>query len=95
MSMARDDRTIFTADEAIELLADGEYVHVICNSAAAVLIGADWPRSRVIAAIRESEPEKSGDMACGMGHGLFILHDGRRLFIATKTEPARAERIAS
>jgi hypothetical protein len=83
------DRVLLTDEEAIAMLPDGDTVHTFRQSAAGVLIGADWPRERLIAAIREGQPELSGGAATGMGHGLAVGLVGT-LFVETrKPEGAR------
>jgi hypothetical protein len=75
-------REPLTLDEAVALLPDGDDIHTFRGSGG-IMLGADWDRQTVIAAMAECGVEKSGPMATAMGHGL-VLHDPKPLFIATK-----------
>ncbi len=63
------------------MLPDGDEVHTF-RSAPGMMLGADWDRQTVIAAMAECGVELSGPMATAMGHGL-VLFDPKPLFIAT------------
>ena len=73
------DRCKITADEAIGLLPDGEYLHTtICNG---MWLGADWTRDAVIDHITKAGgAHLAGPMATGSGHGI-CLDPSRRLFV--------------
>ncbi len=70
-------------DEAVQMLPDGECVHTFRNSGF-MMLGADWPRETLIAAMQESQIFVSGDVAQSMNHGIAIKKDGSFLFIETK-----------
>lgn len=74
-----DERTFYTAEEAEAMLPDGEKVHTFRG-----MIGADWPRERIVEVLRKHRPERSGPMARGMGHGLYVCDDLGPLFIQTR-----------
>jgi hypothetical protein len=76
--------------EAIKRIGKGRDIHTMFNPRMNVLIGADWSRQDVIAAMRKHGVEESGPDATDMGHPLVIrrykLPTGQLvpLFIATK-----------
>lgn len=72
-------------DEAVQMLPEGEYVHTFRN-AGFMMLGADWPRDRLMAAMQESQIFVSGDVAQSMNHGIAIKNDGGFLFIETKPD---------
>jgi hypothetical protein len=80
--MSTDVREPLTLDEAVALLPDGDDIHTL-RGGGGMMLGADWSRREVIAAMAECGVEKAGPMATAMGHGL-VLHDPKPLFIATK-----------
>ncbi|MCW5591018.1 MAG: hypothetical protein KIS74_02865 [Burkholderiales bacterium] len=85
MSTAAEDK--LTPEQAIAMLAEGELVHTFINPGVGMLIGADWTREEVIAAINEAgEASLTGSMATSMGHGIAIKHQGRFVFLATRKE---------
>ena len=67
--MADDlDRLVITADEAISLLPEGEYVHNFMQGGMA-LIGCDYERAEAESALRTAiEIEIAGSMARSMKH---------------------------
>lgn len=77
-----DKREPLTLDEAVALLPDGDDIHTFRGSGG-IMLGADWDRQTVIAAMAECGVEKSGPMATAMGHGL-VLFDPKPLFIETR-----------
>ena len=89
------ERKFITADQAIELLPEGEYIHTFRQSGLA-LIGADWLREEIIELIRKSDClELTGERARSMDHGLAIYdHDAKMqsdvLFVETDMERLKA-----
>lgn len=84
-SRAKDERVFLTAEEALAMLPDGEYIHTF-RGGNGMMIGADWTREQIVAAIRETDHrELAGALATAMGHGLVIRSNGT-LFVATKRE---------
>lgn len=81
-----DEKKIITKDEAVSRLQDGEYIHTFVNPGG-MLIGADWPRSKVLEAFSEFQIEETGETAQRMNHGL-AFNDGKRyVFVETKKNP--------
>ena len=89
------EKRYITANEAIALLPEGEYIHTFIESGIA-LIGADWLREEVIDLIGKSDClELTGGMARSMNHGLAIYnHDAKMqsdiLFVETDMEKLQA-----
>lgn len=81
------DRELLSVDEALAMLPAGDDIHTFRNPAGGgMLLGADWSRTEIEKAIRESyRRELAGDLATRMKHGLVIAHDGALLFVATKS----------
>jgi len=75
-------RVKLETDKAIEMLPDGETVHTFRNPGG-MLIGADWDKKEVVAAITKFGAEFAGEQAKAMGHALAI-NDGAWLFVETK-----------
>ena len=73
-------------DQAVALLPDAERIHTF-RGAGPVMIGADWPRDKLLAHIREHGAELSGPGATGMGHGMVLIDDIGLLFIETVSTP--------
>ena len=90
-----DKKKFISADEAIAILPEGEYIHTFRESGLA-LIGADWLREEIIELIRKSDClELTGEGARSMGHGLAIYdHDAKMqsdiLFVETDMEKLQA-----
>lgn len=91
---AAEKKRFITADEAIALLPEGEYIHTFRQSG--VLIGADWLREEVIDLIKKSDClELTGGMARSLDHGLAIYdYDAKLmsdiLFVETDMEKLQA-----
>jgi hypothetical protein len=49
------------------------------------MIGADWPRDEVVKLLRTHKAELAGPMATASGHGIAVLDEEKRLFIATRS----------
>lgn len=88
--MSRKRRYI-TADEAITLLPEKEYIHTFIHTPPA-LVGADWERQDVIDKLKTADKiEIAGEQSRMMGHGLAVYNDDAKylsdvLFIETDTE---------
>jgi hypothetical protein len=82
--MSKPRRKI-TPEEAQELLPDGDVVHTF-RAKDTLLIGADWPKSRILERFKTHGVELSGDNARSMNHGLCSLDDTGWLFIETRRE---------
>jgi len=89
--MASDDKIILTADEAISLLPDGEYVHNYINNVANMFIGCDYTRDDAEKHIRESVAcEIGGPHSKRMNHALIVWSTTTDMsFFAT--DPERVE----
>lgn len=77
-----DERVPLTYDQAIAMLPDAERIHTF-RGTGPVMIGADWPRSTLLDAIREHGAELSGPGATAMGHGMALIDSVGVLFIET------------
>ena len=86
--METEPRELINLESAIARLPEGDEIHTFRQAPCShglVLIGADWPRERLIGAMREAPNiEVSGPHAQAMGHGLAIYAGDDWLFIATK-----------
>lgn len=80
------DRVFLTAEEALAMLPDGEYIHVLDNPHPGVISGADWKRDDVLSLIENNICELAGPMATSMGHGLAVGGDDGVWFVQTKEE---------
>ena len=84
-------RRYITADEAIALLPEKEYIHTFINTPPA-LCGCDWERQDVIDKLKTADKiEIAGEHSRMMGHGLAVYNDDTKLlsdvlFIETDTE---------
>ncbi len=84
-------RRYITADEAIALLPEKEYIHTFINTPPA-LCGADWERQDVIDKLKTADKiEITGEQSRMMGHGLAVYNDDAKylsdvLFIETDNE---------
>ena len=76
--MSENKKTL-TTEEALSMLPEGDSIHTFRYSGM-MMMGADWARSDVEAAIRDHD---CGGVAAGMGHRLYV-HEGRGLFVATR-----------
>ena len=89
----KDEKVRITKTQAIELLLEGETVHIL-RSGSSMLIGCDWSRDGVINAINKHSDtlEIGGDVCKSMGHAL-VLNDGELLFIESdKTKVEQLEK---
>lgn len=78
-----DEREPVNLERALEMIGETERVHTIRNSAIGVMLGADWDRADVIAAIEKFGVELSGPAATSMKHGLVLFDETGPLFIET------------
>lgn len=80
-----DARQTISFDEAVALLPEGDTVHTFVQAAFG-LLGADWPRQKILDALKDAECiDVTGPMAPRMHHGLAIPRKGRGpLFIETR-----------
>ena len=68
-----DEKIILTPDEAISILAGGEYVHNYINNAPGLFIGCDYDRADAEDHIRKSvQCEITGPHCQRMKHGLAV-----------------------
>lgn len=79
------ERKQLTPEQAQELLPDGDTVHTFRNGPG-MLIGADWPKSRILDRFRTHGVELSGQNARTLNHGLVSTDDTGPLFIETRRE---------
>lgn len=71
--MASDDKIILTADEAIGLLPEGEYVHNYINNTPGMFIGCDYERPDAEKHIRNAvQCEIAGPGCKRMKHALAV-----------------------
>ena len=79
------DNVLIDYDTAVSRLADGDDVHTFRQGSIGMLLGADWSRNEILAAMKAA-PEilEAGEIATNIGHGIAIKDDGGWLFIATK-----------
>lgn len=70
---------VLTPDQAISLLADGEYVHNM-RGGFGMMLGADWGRQEAEDAIRSAERvEIGGPNARAMGHPIAVTEQSGRI----------------
>ena len=78
------DRVPVPLDEAIERLADNDgQVHTL-RDAGVAMIGADWDRDTLVAAMQKHGVEESGPAATAARHGLVLIDEHGPLFIETR-----------
>ena len=82
-----DSKKYLTAEQAIELLPDDEFIHTFYNESFG-LLGADWERTEIIKKLKSSQRiELTGENARKMGHGIAAYNEGAEhsdiLFIET------------
>ena len=90
--MAKDDKIVLTADEAISLLPEGEYVHNYVNPTGAMFIGCDYDRDEVERHIRSAHQCEIGGPGCqSIKHGLVVWKTNKSLsFFETDMEKLKA-----
>jgi hypothetical protein len=80
-------------ERAIELIGDGPRIHTFRNTGN-ILIGADWDREDLIAAMRKAGAILiTGPMAQRALHGLAISEGGSPLFIETTERTDEGEEV--
>lgn len=84
-----DERAPLTLDQAVAMLPDRDHIHTF-RSTGMALIGADWPREKLIDAIRDYGSELSGPASTRMGHGIVLMDDKGPLFIETVAQEGNA-----
>lgn len=91
-----EKRRFLTAEEAISILPDGEYVHTTYQTGF-VFVGADWDREDIIDKIQNSEKrEITGPNARAMGHGLALYPQGAKFqsdILFVETDMKRLEEL--
>ena len=75
-------RETLTNEQAVAMLPEGDDIHTF-RTGSGIMLGADWRRADILAAIDKHGAEKAGPMAAGMNHGLVVTDDRGPLFIAT------------
>lgn len=78
------ERVELSAEDAIAMLPDGDYVHTF-RSGSFMLVGADHSRTDLIETIKTaSVRELAGEVATSMRHGLAVKDRTGWLFVATR-----------
>lgn len=78
----KDERIVLSFNAAVPFLPDGDRIHTFMDGG--ILIGADWGRNELLAAMKEAEIHVTGETAQRMKHGLAIERPGgAMLFIET------------
>ena len=68
-----------TADEAIALLPEKEYIHTFYNTPP-MLCGADWDKQEVIDKLKVADKiEIAGETARNMDHGLAVYNNDTKM----------------
>lgn len=84
-----------TADEAIALLPEKEYIHTFYNTPP-MLCGADWDKQEVIDKLKVADKiEIAGETARNMDHGLAVYNNDTKmqseiLFVETDSDKLNA-----
>lgn len=79
-------RKQLTPQQAEELLPDTDVVHTFRTNTGH-LIGADWPRDKIVQRFRTNGVELSGESAARLGHGLCSIDEALGpLFIETRKQ---------
>lgn len=79
-----DDEYKLTFQDAMALLPDKPAIHCIRNPVENVLVGADWSRAEVVAAIRRHGAERTGKAATSSGHGMAFRDEHGYVFVETR-----------
>lgn len=88
-----EEKIILTPDEAISILADGEYVHNYANPGAGMFIGVDFDRADAEKHIRDAvQLEIGGDNCKRMKHGLVAWSSNTRCTFF-ETDPAKLDAL--
>ena len=71
-------------DEAVRFIAPDGDIHTLTNPSANMLLGADWRRGELLAALKVAKRiEVTGEQAQSMKHGLAITDGDDLLYIET------------
>lgn len=85
-----NERVELSADAAIAMLPDGDYIHTF-RSGGAMLFGADHARADLIETIKSAAArELAGPAATSMHHGLAVKDRHGWLFVATREEASQS-----
>ena len=83
--MSDDEKVFVSYDEAVRRLPDGDEVHTFRNSIPGLLVGSDWSRDDILAALMAAPAiEETGPQAQAARHGLAIFDHMGVLFIETR-----------
>lgn len=85
MADDNDERVVLTQEQAEAMLDDRERIHTF-RGGSGIMIGADWDRADIIAAIKKYGAELSGPIATRMGHGMLLTDKTGLLFIETQKD---------
>lgn len=90
------EKHYLTAEEAISILPDGDYVHTTYQTGF-VFVGADWSRKEIIEKIKKSEKrEITGPHARAMRRGLALYPQGAKFqsdILFVETDMKRLEEL--
>jgi hypothetical protein len=91
-----DEKILLTADEAISLLPEGEYVHNYMNPNSGMFLGCDFERENAEKHIREALQCEIGGPSCQrMKHGLVVWKNEKELsFFETDMDKLKAMEAA-
>lgn len=78
--MSDDDICLLTAEQAVSLLPEGEYVHNFANPAGGLMLGCDYERADAIKALSEAKRIEIGGEGCKrIKHPLAVWDKNDRL----------------
>ncbi len=83
--MSTKEKLFVTAEQALSMLPDGDVIHTF-RSTNYTLVGADWSREEIVAAIQKYECELGGDMCRSMKHGLAVHTAKLPLFVQVRDD---------
>lgn len=80
-----DELEIIPYEKAAEMIRvyDGK-VHTFRYSVPGMLLGADWPKTKLLAAMKKFVIHPSGPRAAESKHGIVLFDERGPLFIETK-----------
>jgi hypothetical protein len=81
-----DEQEKIPLEKAVSMLAKKSNIHTF-RSSPGMLIGADWPKKKLISAMKKHGVGPSGPSACAMGYCLVLIDDRGPLFIEAKEQP--------
>lgn len=80
-----DDRVFLDKEQAVSMLdPDSPFIHTVRDSGPC-LVGADWSREDILAAIQNRDCELGGTACRAMNHGL-VIHTGGPLFVRCRDD---------